>query len=515
MHPSHWAAVDPDFPAIIMAGTGETVSFSQMEAAANRGAQLLRKLGLKRGDVFAVWSGNNARLLEIAWAMNRAGVYMVPIAAKLHAAEAAYIINDCGARVLIVDATIRYADEIEGQLAALCPAVEHAFSICGELDGFTSWDEAREAQPATLIGDPSAGMQMVYSSGTTGRPKGVRKPMRDVAFDAPTAFAKLLAGRYGIRQGTKFIVSAPLYHSGPIGMAMAAQSLGVTLLVFEKFDAEAMLAAIDRYRPEAGQFVPTMFVRLLKLPSAVRQAYDVSSLEVAIHSAAPCPVDAKHEMIAWWGPVLEEIYGGTENVGSTMIGSEEWLRKPGSVGRPAVGGLRICDDTGRELPSGESGTIYFEAASAFEYLNDPEKTRGVCHPEHADWATFGDIGYVDEDGYLFLSDRKAFMVISGGVNIYPLETENVLAMHPEVADVAAFGVPDADLGERLMAVVQPADWARAGPDFEAELIAFCRERLAGMKCPKAIDFDVSLDRDPAGKIAKHAIRARYWPARTQ
>jgi acyl-CoA synthetase (AMP-forming)/AMP-acid ligase II len=512
MHPSHWAKVEPQLPAIIMAGTGETVSFAQMEDAANRGAQLLRSLGLKRGDVFAIWSGNNARFLEIAWAMNRAGVYMVPIAAKLHAAEAAYIVNDCGARVLIVDASVKYAAELESGFAALCPEVEHAFSIGGALNGFASWEEACARQPAELIADPAHGQQMVYSSGTTGKPKGVRKPMRDDAFDAPMAFARLLSSRYRIRQGTTFVVSAPLYHSGPIGMAMAAHSLGVTLLVFEKFDAEAMLAAIDRYRPSAGQFVPTMFVRLLKLPETVRDAYDVSSLEVAIHSAAPCPVEAKRAMIAWWGPILEEIYGGTENVGSTMIGSEEWLRRPGSVGRPTAGRIRICDEDGRELPVGTAGTIYFEAASPFEYLGDPEKTRGVSHPDRPDWATFGDIGHVDEDGYLFLSDRKAFMVISGGVNIYPQETENVLAMHPEVADVAAFGVPDPDLGERLMAVVQPLSWERAGPAFEAELLAFCRERLAGMKCPRNIDFEVTLDRDPAGKIAKHAIRARYWPA---
>jgi acyl-CoA synthetase (AMP-forming)/AMP-acid ligase II len=365
--------------------------------------------------------------------------------------------------------------------------------------------------PAQLIEDPSCGVHMIYTSGTTGKPHGVKRPLSDKPFDAPNVLAALMSSRYASRAGIKFIVSAPLYHSGSFAMATAMQSLGATILLFESFDAQAMLAAIDQYRPEQGQFVPTMFVRMLKLPPEVRERYTVSSLEVAIHSAGPCAIETKRQMIQWWGPILEEIYGGTENVGSTLISSEEWLEKPGSVGRPLAGSLHICDEEGRELPAGETGTVYFAAAAPFEYLNNPDKTRNVRHPLKPNWATFGDIGHVDPDGYLYLSDRKAFMIIVGGVNIYPQEAENVLSMHPAVADVAVFGIADPELGEQVKAVIQPVEWSRAGPALEAELIAYCKSKLATLKCPKSIDFEQTLPRDPTGKLAKSALRDRYLP----
>jgi acyl-CoA synthetase (AMP-forming)/AMP-acid ligase II len=510
MHPRHWATVQPQAPAIIMAGSGETVNYAELEAAANRGAQLLRRLGLRKGDVFALWSGNNPRFLEIAWAMRRAGLYMVPIQSKLHAEEAAYIITDCKARVLIVDAGLTHGAALIEQLPQLCPAVEHAFSLRGRLPGIRSWEDTILAMPAELISDPALGQWMAYSSGTTGKPKGIQQPLQDVPFDTPLAFAQLMARRYKSRAGTKFIVSAPLYHVGSLTQAIAEQCLGASVLLFEKFDAEAMLRAIEYYRPERGQFVPTMFIRMLKLSAEVRARYDVSSLKVAIHSAGPCPLETKRAMIEWWGPILEEIYGGTENAGSTLISSEEWLRKPGSVGRPSSGSIHICDEHGSELPAGATGMIYFDAGASFQYLNDAAKTSGARHPQQPGWASFGDIGHVDEDGYLFLSDRKAFMIISGGVNIYPQEAENVLSMHPAVADVAVFGVPDTDLGERAMAVIEPVEWERAGPELEAALIAFCKSKLASLKCPKSIDFERKLPRDEAGKLAKRALRDRYW-----
>jgi len=509
-YPGHWAQRQPDTPAIIMAGSGAQVSFAELESAANRGAQLLRSLGLARGDAFVLWSGNNPRFLEIAWAMKRSGLYMVPVAAKLNAAEAAYIIRDCGARVLIIDSTLPHAADLHGRLAQLCPAVAHAYTINGDLPGSNRWEDACAAQPDTLVADPASGRPLLYSSGTTGKPKGIKIPLEDGPFDTPPPFAPLMAHRYGAAPQTSFVLSAPLYHSGPLAMAMSEQSLGASVLLFEKFDAEAMLQAIERYRPARGQFVPTMFIRMLKLPAAVRRRYDVSSLRVAIHSAAPCPVDTKRAMIDWWGPILEEIYGGTENAGSTMISSHEWLRKPGSVGRVARGSIHICDDDGRELAVGETGTVYFDCGASFEYLGDAGSTAGARHPRHAAWSTFGDIGRVDGDGYLFLSDRRAFMIIAGGVNIYPQEAEDVLVAHPEVADVVVFGVPDPDMGEQVKAVVEPVDWARAGAALEAELIAFCRARLAGLKCPKSVDFERRLPRDDAGKLAKHALRARYW-----
>lgn len=493
-----------------MAGSGETVSYAALEDAANRGAQLMRRLGLQRGDVFALWSGNNPRFLEIAWAMRRAGLYMVPVASKLRAEEAAFIINDSRARVLIADAGLAHAAALVEQLPTLCPGLEKAFSLCGALPGLQGWEKALLDMPAELIDDPSQGQWMAYSSGTTGKPKGVLQPLPDGPFDEPHPFSRLMAERYRSGPQTQFVLSAPLYHVGTLGIAIAEHCLGASLLLFEKFEAETMLQGIDRHRPEHGQFVPTMFVRMLKLPAEVRARYDVSSLKVAIHSAGPCTIETKRAMIQWWGPILEEIYGGTENVGSTMISSEEWLRKPGSVGRPSRGAIHICDDDGNELPTGSTGIIYFDGGARFQYLNDADKTRGTRHPRHAGWASFGDIGRVDEDGYLFLSDRKAFMIICGGVNIYPQEAENVLSMHPEVADLAVFGVPDADLGEQVKAVVEPVNPSLAGPELEAELIAFCKSKLASLKCPKSIDFEEKLPRDDAGKLAKRALRDRYW-----
>jgi len=509
-YPGQWVVTQPNAAAIIMAGSGETVSFAELENATNQGAQLLRKLGLKRGDVFAIWSGNNARYLEIAWAMRRTGVYMVPIAAKLNAEEVAYIINDCRARVVIVDAGLKQADIFFSQLSQLCPGIEHSFSLCGDLPNVRRWETERAQMPTNFIADPSPGNAMSYSSGTTGKPKGIKQPMPEGSFDIPPAFAPLMASRFKSKPGTSFILSAPLYHSGPLAMALAEQSLGACILLFEKFDAESMLKAIDFHRPERGQFVPTMFIRMLKLPIDVRQRYDVSSLQVAFHTAAPCPVEIKRAMIEWWGPIVDEMYGGTENAGSTFISSEEWLRKPGSVGKSPTANIHICDDDGSELPTGSTGTVYFDTGARFRYLNDPEKTARARHPQHPTWSSFGDIGHIDEDGYLFLSDRKAFMIISGGVNIYPQEAENLLHTHPAVLDAAVFGIPDPDMGEQVKAVVEPVDWTAAGPLLEAELIAFCKSRLATLKCPKSIDFVEKLPRDDAGKLAKRALRDRYW-----
>jgi long-chain acyl-CoA synthetase len=508
-YPGHWASVQPDANAIVMAGSGETVSFAALEGAANQGAQLLRKLGLKRGDVFAIWSGNNARYLEIAWAMRCTGLYMVPIAAKLNAEEVAYILNESKACLVIVDAGLKHAEDFFAR-PTLYPGIEHRFSLCSDVPDIQRWEAARAKMPAALIDDPSPGHTMSFSSGTTGKPKGIKYPLPEGTFDVAPAFAPLMAHRFKSRPGTTFILSAPLYHSGPLAMALGALSLGASILLFEKFDAEAMLKAIELHRPDSGQFVPTMFIRMLKLPEGVRKRYDVSSLKVAFHTAAPCPIDTKRAMIEWWGPVIDEMYGGTENAGSTFINSEEWLRKPGSVGKSAVGPIHICDDNGNELPTGSAGTVFFDSGARFQYLNDPEKTSGARHPQHPGWSTFGDIGHVDDEGYLFLSDRKAFMIISGGVNIYPQEAENLLLMHPAVADAAVFGVPDPDLGEQVKAVIEPIDWTSATSSLEAELIAFCKSKLSTLKCPKSIDFVEKLPRDDAGKLAKKALKDQYW-----
>jgi long-chain acyl-CoA synthetase len=507
----HWARKTPDSTAILMAGSEEKVTFAELERASNQSAHLMRSLGLKRGDVFAVWSGNNPQYLELAFTMQRAGLYMCPVASKLTASEAAYIVCDSGARVLIIDAGIgAHAEELARKISRLCPKVERVFALRSDLPGAERWEQAAAALPGTPIADQSAGMTMIYSSGTTGQPKGVHRPLSDQAYDDEDPLQLMHRHVFATQPGTVFVATAPLYHTGPLHFVLAELRLGATVLVFEKFDAEKVLAGIERHKAMRGQFVPTMFTRMLKLPEEVRGRYDVSSIKLALHSAAPCPVEVKQAMIEWWGPVLFEIYGGTENAGSTMIDSQEWLKKPGSVGKSMLGTIHICGEDGHELPPGETGTIYFEGNAGFDYLNDQAKTRDSRHPVHANWATFGDIGHTDADGYLFLSDRRAFMIICGGVNIYPQEAENLLTMHPKVADVAVFGVPDPDMGEQVKAVVQPALGITAGPELEAELIAWCKVQLASLKCPRSIDFSDDLPRDPTGKMLKKQLRDCYW-----
>jgi long-chain acyl-CoA synthetase len=513
MHIRDWARQAPERPAIIMTGSGEVVTFADLEAASNRGAHLLRSLGLYRGDGFALWSTNNARFHEITWTMQRSGLYMTPIAAKLKAEEAAYIVNDSNSRVVIVDAGVKHAADFVAQVKALCPGVEHVFALQGPLAGLERWEDATARMPTTEIADQSTGQPMVYSSGTTGKPKGVRKELPERPFDDHTPpFYQALSP---VDAGTGYMTTAPMYHVGTLTMTLQEQQMGATIILMEKFDPEDLLKAVDKYKPRRSQFVPTMFIRLLKLPEDVRAKYDVSSLDLAIHSAAPCPVKVKLAMIEWFGPILFDIYGGTEGAGATVITSPEYLKKPGSVGRSVDGIIHICDDKGDELPVGETGTIYFETANDFSYFNDPEKTKDSRNPKHPGWRTYGDIGHVDEDGYLFLSDRRAFMIISGGVNIYPQEAENALILHPKVEDVAVFGVPDEDLGEVVKAVVQPRDWADATPELAAELIAYCKDQLSTLKCPRSIDFEQELPRDVTGKMMKRELRGRYWDAASQ
>jgi acyl-CoA synthetase (AMP-forming)/AMP-acid ligase II len=511
MHLSHWAAKTPDAIAIRMAWSGETLTYAALEAASNRGAHLLRRLGLKRGDAFALWSTNNPQFLEITSSMQRSGLYMAPIPSKLKAQEAAYLINDSRARVLIIDAGIgAEAAAMARDYKTLCPGVEHAFSLREPLPGLSQWEDATAEQPATPISDQSLGAPLIYSSGTTGKPKGVVRPLSEEPFDAEDGYETLHKAIFKTVPGAVFLITAPLYHSGTMAFATTDLKLGGTIVVFEKFDAEKALELIATYRIQSGQFVPTMFSRMLKLPPEVRARYDTSSLKAAMHSAAPCPREIKQAMIEWWGPILYEIYGGTENAGSTLIDSHEWLKKPGTVGRSALGPVHVCAEDGSELAVGETGVLYFEGGSNFSYLNDADKTRNSRHPTNPAWATFGDIGRVDEDGYIFLSDRRAFMIIAGGVNIYPQEAENLLTLHPDVTDVAVFGVPDPDMGEQVKAVVQPADWSKAGPELEAQLIAHCKAHLASLKCPKSIDFLQELPRDPTGKMMKRELRERYW-----
>lgn len=508
-HLSHQARVRPDAPALIMAATGEVATFRELEDAANRAAQLLRQHGLQRGDRFAIWSGTNRRFLEIAWAMQRAGLFMVMIPARLTLEEAAYIINDSGVKVVIASAVL---GERAAQLgdAAAAHLVNHpkVYSLCGSVAGLEAWEEATARMPAELIADPSFGRPMIYSSGTTGPSKGVVQPLFDNAFDDMSTFLQVHQAK-DVLPGSVFATTAPLYHSGPMWMSLSEQAMGATVLLFEKFEPEGVLAAIDRYKVERGQFVPTMFVRMLKLPQEVRDTYDVSSLKLVMHAAAPTPTEAKRAMIAWWGPIFVDLYSGAEGVGMTVIDSHEWLRKPGSVGRTVGGRIIVADEDGNELPPGKEGVIYFADAKPFSYLHDEEKAKRAFHPKIPGAATLGDVGYVDEEGYLFLTDRLSFKINSGGNNIFPQEIEDLLIGHPKVHDVAVFGVPHEDMGEVVKAVVQPQPGDEGGPELAGELLEYCKAHLAIFKCPRSIDFMSQLPRDPSGKLYKRELRDAY------
>ena len=319
----------------------------------------------------------------------------------------------------------------------------------------------------------------------------------------------LLAPLFGYRRDCRYLSPAPLYHAAPLRHCMTVIKLGGSVFVMEHFDAERSLHWIAQLRITHSQWVPTMFVRMLKLPEDVRKRHDLSSMQVAVHAAAPCPVEVKQRMLDWWGPIVFEYYAGTENNGFCTITPQQWLQHQGSVGRACQGVLHICDEEGNELPAGETGLVYFSDGPVFEYHNDPDRTAQTRNAKG--WSTLGDIGRLDEEGYLYLVDRRAFMIISGGVNIYPQEAESVLIGHPKVADVAVIGVPSEDLGEAVKAVVQLLDPSAAGPAMEAELLAYCRQHLASFKCPRSVDFDAALPRHPTGKLYKQLLRRRYWP----
>ena len=510
MHPSVIAQTAPDKPAVIMAGSGEVVTYAQLEARANQGAQLLRGLGLKRGDGIALLMENSPRFFEVVWAAQRAGLHYTCISTRLVAAEIGFILADSGARALIADPTIARALNLDGAVAeARAQGVEIFTLGHAQLDDARDFLAERALRPAVPIADESPGNDMLYSSGTTGRPKGIKPPLPEGPLAQTNPLTELGRTVYGMDESTVFLSPAPLYHAAPLRWCMSVQKLGGTVVVMEKFDAEEALALIERHRVTHAQWVPTHFVRMLKLDEAARKAHDVSSLRTVFHAAAPCPVPVKQAMMDWWGPIVHEFYGGTEANGLTSIGPQEWLARPGSVGLPMWGSPRICDDAGNELPPGEVGTIFFSDGAPFEYHNDPEKT--AVSRNARGWTTIGDVGRLDEDGYLYLTDRKSFMIISGGVNIYPQEVEDHLIQHPKVADVAVIGAPDPDLGEQVIAVVQPADWADAGPALAAELIAWLAPRVSRIKTPRRIDFDRALPRAPTGKLVKRLVRDRYWP----
>ncbi|MEU4313076.1 acyl-CoA synthetase [Nocardia sp. NPDC024068] len=504
--PGWHAERTPDRPAVIMAASGRVVTYRELEQRSIRGARALRARGLRTGDHIAILMENNAANLEIAWAAQRSGLYYTAINWHLTAGEVQYILDDCGATALIA------GDSVAAVVAELdLTRIPVRIAGAGALPGFESYEEVLAAEsPEPLGADECEGREMLYSSGTTGRPKGIRKPLPATPLGDPSAAPVQIARGLLVSGGTEgavYLSPAPLYHGAPLVFSMSWHRLGATVVVMERFEPRLCLELIERHRITHTQMVPTMFVRLLRLPAADRARYDTSSLVDVVHSAAPCPVAIKQQMLDWWGPIISEYYSGTEDVGNTYITAREWLEHPGSVGRPAQE-CHIVGEDGAELPPGEVGVVYFAGGRPFEYHHDPGKTASVAHPKG--WRTLGDMGYLDAGGYLYLTDRQAHMIISGGVNIYPQEAENLLAAHPAVVDVAVIGVPDAEMGESVKAVVQPVDPAAANADLASELIASCRAELAAYKCPRTVDFVDELPRDPSGKLYKRQLRQQYW-----
>ncbi|MGI8622486.1 MAG: AMP-binding protein, partial [Solirubrobacteraceae bacterium] len=378
----------------------------------------------------------------------------------------------------------------------------------GRAEGFEAWDDVVATQPNSPVSDEQGGSFMLYSSGTTGRPRGIVPYIEDRPPDAPAPFVALMTGLYGFTPASVYLSPAPLYHAAPLGWVQGTQRIGATAVIMERFDPEGFLAAIERFGVTHTQVVPTMLIRLLRLPASVRDRYDISTLQCLVHAAAPCPVAVKEQAIDWLGPIVNEFYSSSEGLGFTAIDSQDWLTHEGSVGRPLFAAIRILGPEGQELPSGTPGMIWFEEGGHFRYHNDPEKTAEAIDAKGR--ASVGDIGYVDDEGFLYLTDRSSNLIVCGGVNVYPQEAENLLASHPDVEDVAVFGVPDPDLGEVVKAVVQPIDPDAAGPELADRLIAHCRDHLATIKCPRSVDFDAALPRLANGKLLKREVRSRYW-----
>ena len=509
MYPGHWATVKPTTPAVIDAASGEQVTWLELDQRSNQVARLLESLGLGVGDHVSILMENNLEYFSIAWGVLRSGMYLTCINRYLTPDEAAYIIDDSTSQVLFASSELAQSEA----LPALIPSCPHRYSVGADIAGFDNAAQAIATMPTTPIADQRAGDTMLYSSGTTGRPKGIKRPLtgNHVGDGLPGVEVN---NPYGMNADTVYLSPAPLYHAAPFGFCTRTLALGGTVVMMRSFDPEESLRYIQRYSITHSQWVPTMFIRMLKLDDEVRSQYDLSSHQCAIHAAAPCPKEIKHQMMDWWGPILWEYYAGTERNGTTVISPQEWLEHPGSVGRAIASILHICDESGADVPTGEEGMVYFEQPKrSFEYHNAPDKTASATHPIHDNWTSLGDVGYVDEEGFLYLTDRKAYMIISGGVNIYPQEIEDALVLHPAVQDVAVFGVPNADFGEEVKAVVELAPGRQPSDAVTDDLMAYAKEHLAGYKVPRSIDFTDALPRLPTGKLYKRLLKDQYWPAK--
>jgi acyl-CoA synthetase (AMP-forming)/AMP-acid ligase II len=507
MYPGTYVESKPDHAAIIMGRSEETVTYRELEARSNQLARLWRGAGLREGDHIAIFLENHPRYLEVVWAGLRSGLYVTAINSFLTAPELSYILNDCQAQALV---TSHAKQDIVAQLDSehATPAVHSRLMMDGVMTGYESYEQAIDSESSQRIEKETLGATMLYSSGTTGRPKGIMRALTGV-HPSESMTAQALGPIFGYNENMVYLSPAPTYHAAPIAFINATLCWGGTVVMMEKFEPGHSLALIEKHSVTHSQWVPTMFSRMLKLPEQERIGFDLSSHECAIHAAAPCPVPVKRQMIDWWGPIIHEYYAGSEGNGSTGINSHEWLEKPGSVGKIRAGALHIVDDDGVDLPPGKEGNVYFSGAGLpFKYHNAPEKTEESRLSGGR--TTLGDVGYLDEDGYLFLTDRKAYMIISGGVNIYPREIEDRLITHAKIADVAVFGVPNEDFGEEVKAVVQLMPDVSESDELVAELLTYCGEELSHYKVPRSIDFIDELPRLPTGKLYKRILRDRYW-----
>lgn len=507
MYPRQFAKSSPDKLAVIVKPSGQSLTYAELENRANQVAQTFRAMGLKAGDKVAFVLENCADVYPFVWGAQRSGLYYIAISSRLKADEIAYIVQDSGSQLLLGSTYI--GEDVLNGLNERLDGVHLFIKDDVSLEGWKDWASTVDEHSTDPIADEGRGGDMLYSSGTTGRPKGIVATVdHSEAPDTPQPLVVMAKGMFGIDENANYLNPAPLYHAAPLRWTMWSQCLGATIVVMEKYDPEHALQLMEEHKITHAQFVPTHFVRMLKMDKSIRSKYDVSSLQLALHAAAPCPVPVKQEMIEWWGPKLVEYYAGSEGNGMTMVSSADWVTHPGTVGRAVVGELKICNPEGDEVPTGEEGLIHFANGNAFTYHNDPDKTADATN-KHG-WTTLGDIGKVDEEGFLYLTDRKSFMIISGGVNIYPQEIENLIITHPKVADVAVIGGPDPDFGEKVIAVVQPQSMDDATPEFAQELEQFCRQSLSGVKIPRQIDFRAELPRADTGKLYKRLIRDEYW-----
>jgi long-chain acyl-CoA synthetase len=512
MYPGHWAGVTPDKKAVVHSVTGDHLTYRQLNDRSNQLAQLLWDQGLRRGDHIAIFMENDLRYFEVVWAALRSGLYLTTVNRYLTDEEAAYIIDNSESECVVTSA---YLADVARDLPRQCPGVKRWLMTdidkVESIEIYEDYETSIGKSPAAPLAEEPAGGTMLYSSGTTGRPKGIVRPLPEGSVREQNLVGGLQRALWGFDENAVYLSPAPLYHAAPLGFSSAVQALGGTVIMMPRFDEVGALQAIDEHKVTHSQWVPTMFSRMLKLEPEQRSGFDLSSHKVAIHAAAPCPPGVKKQMFEWWGPIIYEYYGGTELNGLTHVTPDAWLNKPGTVGEAVLGTIHICDESGKELPAGEPGIVYFELPQMpFKYLKDDAKTKDVQHPEHPNWSALGDIGYLDEDGFLFLTDRATFMIISGGVNIYPQEIEDAMIMHPKIQDVAVIGVPNEEMGEEVKAVVQLMPGVDASAETAEELLAFTRQHIAHYKAPRSVDFEDELPRLPTGKLYKRILKDRYW-----